>query len=85
MLIRTSAKSEYRLMNVENEIWISLNRSPGFCRVRLARQDAAAPAGIPPAKAGTPEWHIWTIFFKRHLWYQACPAGCRGPGRHPTG
>jgi len=31
-----------------------LDRSPGFSRSRLDRQYAAAPAGIPPAEAGTP-------------------------------
>ncbi len=33
---------------------IRLMWSRGFSRIRLARQDAAVPAGIPPAEAGTP-------------------------------
>jgi hypothetical protein len=42
-------------------IQISIFRSPGFSRIRRSRQDTTAPAGIPPAKAGTPGWHIRII------------------------
>jgi hypothetical protein len=51
-------------MNSEMLIRTTMLRSPGFSRIRLARQYAAIPVGIPPAKAGTPGWHIWTIFEK---------------------
>jgi hypothetical protein len=47
--------------------------SPGFSRSRRSRQYAAAPAGIPPAKAGTPVWPR-----RRQSWLQpdqAFPAG----------
>jgi len=49
-------------MNVEMLVRTSLIGSPGFSRSRLSLQYATAPAGIQPAKAGTPGSHIRTIF-----------------------
>ena len=42
------------LMNVAFLIQMSPLRSPGFSRIRFSGQDAAVPAGISPAEAGTP-------------------------------
>jgi hypothetical protein len=85
VLIRTSAGPEFWLMKVEVLIQISPLRSPGFNRIRRSRQGAPAPAGIPPAKAGTPGHFISGIFLKVHKPDPAFPAGCPSLGRHPTG
>ncbi len=61
-LIRTSLILESRLMNVEHEIRTCVIWSPGFSRIRRSRQYAVVPAGIQPAKAGAPGWHIRSIF-----------------------
>jgi len=59
----------HRLMNVEMVIRTSTRRSPGFSRSGLSQQWAPAPAGMPPAKAGTPVHHISGLFFQTR---QAC-------------
>jgi hypothetical protein len=41
------------------DIWIIF--STFISRIRRSRQYTAAPAGIPPAKAGTPASHIQAI------------------------
>jgi hypothetical protein len=54
-------------------------------RIRHSRQDAAISAGIPPAEAGTPGHSVPDYVLNVHQPDQAFPAGCRDPGRHPTG
>jgi hypothetical protein len=77
VLIRTSAGPESRLMKCEVLIQISPLRSPGFNRIRRSRQGAPAPAGIPPAKAGTPGHFISGLIAQRSS------AGPGVPGRMP--
>jgi hypothetical protein len=72
-------------MNVTFFVRTARIRSPGFSRIRCSRQDAPAPAGIPPAD----ERYIFrpdsTDQESRLQPVLAFPAGCPGPGRHPTG
>jgi hypothetical protein len=56
-----------------------LDGSTFISRISRSWQDAGAPAGIPPAKAGTPGW------LNVHQSDQSFLAGYRGPGRHSTG
>ncbi len=44
---------------------VCLDRSPGFSRIRRSRQYAPVPAGMPPAKAGTPGHFISGLCFQR--------------------
>jgi hypothetical protein len=83
--MRLPRQAFHQLMNFEMLLRTPPIWSPGFSRIRRSPQDAATPAGIPPAKAGTPG-HSYPGYFLNVLQPdQAFPAGCRDPGRHPTG
>jgi hypothetical protein len=69
------AGSESRLMKFECFIQISPLRRPGFSRISLSRQYAAAPAGIPLAKAGTPESRWCRLFGGGTRFCASAPAG----------
>jgi hypothetical protein len=69
-------------MNFAFLIRTSIIWSPGFSRIRRSQQYAAIPAGIQPAEAGTPGWHIRVICSKcirRHYGrFRVAIVGVRG-------